>query len=221
MWPFVAAGGLGVALVGLLVCLPSGKSPARRGKSSAARRAAGSQPRAIEDGTVRRLVERVNDKDEPERDRVAAAEALAKLGPRAGDAVPALVGILAQKHPPILLERAADKALRAIGRDAAPELVALLKAGKVATRLGATKALETIGPAATAAVEPLIKAMETDDDYGVRIGAARALGAIGAGAAAALPALRKAASRRHAASENIRVRELREVAKRAIEEGIK
>ena len=166
---------------------------------------------------MRRLVERLNDKDEPERDRVAAAEALADLGPRARDAVPALVGILAQKHPPILLERAVGKTLRAIGRDAVPELVALLKAGKVATRLGATKALEIIGRAAKAAVEPLIKALETDDDYGVRIGAARALGAIGPGAAGALPALRKAASRRHAASDNLRVRELREVAKRAIE----
>jgi len=127
------------------------------------------------------------------RTRTAAAKTLAGMGPRAKEAMPALLEALGRPAAGIEFERAVGQAIQAIGPAALPELLTALKSNDTQTRTCAATALGKIGPSASGAVQALIGALESDRDYGVRSSAAAALGAIGPGAKAALPALKRAA----------------------------
>lgn len=127
------------------------------------------------------------------RTRMAAANALAALGPRAREAIPALLNAMARPSSEIEFSRAVSKALKAIGAAGVPQLVSVLRTGGAKARFHAAGALAKLGPDAAGAVAALAEAVENDADYSVRSNAASALGAIGAAAAAALPALRQAA----------------------------
>jgi len=126
-------------------------------------------------------------------DRVAAARALASLGPRAAEAVPALLHALSKPSCEIEMQAACQKALKAIGPAATPELVAALRSGQPKMRFQAAMAIVKLGPLARDAVGPLTGALENDPDYSVRTAAATALGAIGPAASPALGALKRAA----------------------------
>ena len=127
------------------------------------------------------------------RARLAAAQALARMGPRAAEAVPDLLAAMARRSAEIEFRMALGRAVRAMGSSAVPYLVAALGSEAPRTRFDAAQALAKLGPEARGALEPLIEVVERDRDYSVRACAAAALGAIGPPAAAALPALRRAA----------------------------
>ena len=127
------------------------------------------------------------------RQRTAAARALATMGPRAKEAVPALLAAMAQRSGGIEFEMAVARAFRAIGAPAVPELLIALRGPNAERRFYAARALMKIGPAASDAVPALIETLERDPSYGVRANAAAALGDIGPAAAVALPALQRAA----------------------------
>lgn len=125
--------------------------------------------------------------------RVGAANALAAMGPRAYEAVPALLNAMARKSCEIEFSQAVDKAMKAIGVQALPALANALRSNVAQARFHAASALARLGPAAAPAVNLLAEALETDPDYSVRSNAADALGAMGPAAASAMPALRRAA----------------------------
>ena len=127
------------------------------------------------------------------RARAAAARGLARIGPQASQAVPALLHARTRGSEGIEARAAIDKALKAIGPAAVPHLVAALKSGGETVRFHAAQALGTLGPKAEAAVPDLAAALESDGHRGVRASAARALGAIGRPALRALAALRRVA----------------------------
>ena len=127
------------------------------------------------------------------RERTAAARALATMGPRAKEAVPAPLAAMARRSSGIEFEMAVDRTLRAIGAAAVPDLVDALRDGDAERRFYAARALMKIGPAAAEAVPALVHTLENDPDYGVRANAAAALGDMGPRAAPAVPALRRAA----------------------------
>ena len=108
--------------------------------------------------------------------RETAAYALGGVGPTAKDAVEPLaaaaVGKDANLHGPALM------ALGAIGKDAVPTLVRMLKEKERDVRETAPLALALVGPAAREAVGQLIELLK-DDDVEVRFAAAAALGAVG------------------------------------------
>jgi len=165
------------------------------GPSSSGTRAAYREPSGVELPTsyasrdVDRLAAQLGARDL--RSRIAAAQAIAAMGPGASEAVPALLDAMARKSLEIELSRVLDKAVKAIGPMAVPGLIAALRAGSPKARFVAATAIAQLGPAAAGAVQPLISVVESDPDYSVRSNAAAALGAIGPGASAALPALRK------------------------------
>lgn len=127
------------------------------------------------------------------RSRVEAAESLAALGPRAREAVPALLNAMARRNSEIEFARAVSKAIKAIGAAAVPQLVAVLRSGSSQARFQAAAALNRLGPDGAGATDALIEVLEGDEDMAVRSNAAVALGAIGPAASAALPALKRAA----------------------------
>lgn len=127
------------------------------------------------------------------RSRVEAAESLAALGPRAREAVPALLNAMARKNSEIEFARAVSKAIKAIGPAAVPPLAAALRSGNPQARFHAAAALNRLGPDGAGATDALIEVLEGDEDMTVRSNAAVALGAIGPAASAALPALKRAA----------------------------
>ena len=144
----------------------------------------------------------------PDADRVAAAEALARLGAAAVPAIPALVACL--NGEPDAVRIAATYALGAIGAPAIPALTdALRDSGAALPHLlsavgggnhggtwreqalvmdDAAHALAAIGPAAIAALIDLLAA----DDEWARINAAFALGEMDHAACEAVPALMNA-----------------------------
>ena len=130
--------------------------------------------------------------------RKFAAESLAKFGPAAREAIPALIQSLRTEADfGVLL--AVASALSAIGADAVPALAQVLTDGEVREversiygKLFPTVcALSKIGPAARAAVPALVRVLG-DANRSVREEAAEALGTIGADAASAVVALRTA-----------------------------
>jgi CubicO group peptidase (beta-lactamase class C family) len=124
---------------------------------------------------------------DPDSDvRRDAAEALARLGPRAVEAVPALVAAL--KDPDMGVRWHSAAALGTMGTGAVEPLVQALRGADPMAREGAALALGSMGPGAGGALHPLVDALR-DPDASVREKAAEALGMLGPGAAAAAPAL--------------------------------
>jgi HEAT repeat protein len=150
-----------------------------------------SVPASYSDASVERLARQLRSSDL--RSRVEAANALAALGPRAGEAVPALLNAMGRAASEIEFARAVGKAMKAIGPAAVPRLVSALRSDVPKARFHAAGALAKLGPDAAGAVAALTEALEADPDYSVRSNAAVALGAIGPAASSALPALRRAA----------------------------
>jgi HEAT repeat protein len=119
------------------------------------------------------------DADADERVRRRAAEALAKFGPDAKEAVPALAKLLAA-HDPATRQMVCET-LGRIGpgaKDALPALLAVFEDGPTEVREAAIRACGRIG---RDAVGPLIKALKSEKAV-VRGSAARALGQVGAAA---------------------------------------
>jgi HEAT repeat protein len=118
-----------------------------------------------------------------------AATVLGLIGPRAADAVPALMEVLKDRHTPADRREAAAFALGRIGTPAAdivPALIAALKDEKPEVRQRAADALAWIGPPAREAVAALVAAIKDDDDK-VAAAACQALAHTGdAGATQAL-----------------------------------
>ncbi|MHC4758888.1 MAG: outer membrane protein assembly factor BamB family protein [Planctomycetota bacterium] len=94
--------------------------------------------------------------------RVAAADALAVLGPRGKAAVPALVSQLS--HEQGWVRVAAMGALISIGKDSVPELAETIKTDTGAPRIRAALVLGSIGPDAKEAVPVLAATMPNLDE---------------------------------------------------------
>ena len=94
--------------------------------------------------------------------RVAAADALAVLGPRAKAAMPALVSQLS--HQQGWVRVAAMGAMAAMGKDAVPLLVDTIKTDRGAPRIRAALVLASIGPDAKDAVEVLAATIPNLDE---------------------------------------------------------
>jgi hypothetical protein len=127
-----------------------------------------------------------------------AAEALAKLGPAAAEAVPDLLAALKSREE--LVRTAAAEALGKIdptAKGVVSALTGLLKDSKESVREAAAVALERAGEGATEAVPVLAAAL---DDKSTTVGAAcaRTLAEIGPAARGAEPALRRAMKSPHA-----------------------
>jgi HEAT repeat protein len=188
------AGGVVIAailVVGAILLLPRRPRQARPGTASSA---ATWQPRIhvnYSDGRVAHWGDRLTARKLS--DRVAAANALAEMGPRASQAVPALLHAQTKPGCEIEIQAACRRALKAIDTAAIPELLAALKSHRPKMRFQAAMALAKLGPEAASAVHPLIDVLTNDSDYSVRTSAATALGAVGPAASAALPALKRAA----------------------------
>jgi HEAT repeat protein len=130
----------------------------------------------------------------PDPGASAALEAVARMGPSAGAATPALRDLL--ENDRLHLRRQAIRALGGIGPAAAesvPRLVALLRENKSAQpeeeRITIVEALGAMGPGAKEAV-PTLQLVLGDGMVGVK--AAEALGRIGPAAASAIPKLHQA-----------------------------
>jgi len=123
------------------------------------------------------LIEATTAKDE--NTRAAAARALGQIGPTAARAVPALIGLLAEKAA-VKVRLAALLALARMGPAAAPaveKLIPFLADPAPRFRELAAHALGAIGPSARAAVGPLRKATR-DTEATVQVAAKRALAEI-------------------------------------------
>jgi len=107
--------------------------------------------------------------------RIEAAKELAKMGPAAKDAVPALVAALKEEDPERSLHIEVSNALEKIGAAAVPALIEALKDREAYTRRRAAMILGEIGPPAKDAVPALVAALK-DESLWVRAYAARALG---------------------------------------------
>jgi hypothetical protein len=127
--------------------------------------------------------------------RKFAAESLAKFGPAAKEAIPALIQTL-RTEADFGIRLASASALAATGADAVPALTQVLVDGEVREIERSTygklypvvSALNKIGPAARAAVPALVRVLG-DANNSVRETAAEALGAIGPDASSAVAAL--------------------------------
>jgi HEAT repeat protein len=122
--------------------------------------------------------------------RMSSTYALARMGPTAAPAVPAL-GAAAAGDKEAAVRKEAAKALAAIGPkagDAASALIKALQDSNADVRLQAAYALGRIGPDAAAALPDLIKAVK-DKDKSVRCHAIHAIGAMGKAATPAIPDL--------------------------------
>jgi HEAT repeat protein len=121
--------------------------------------------------------------------RIHALDALAGIGPEAGEATEAVVVSLSNENREVVLH-----GLRALGAIGAkpeaviPELKKGLQFKEPVMREQSAKSLGEYGPAAAPAVESLVAALRDEQDS-VRIAAALALGKIGPDARSATPAL--------------------------------
>jgi HEAT repeat protein len=140
---------------------------------------------------VAELIKNLDDRDAQIRHQ--AVKSLGDMGPKAKEAVPALIKTFGDPE----LRTYAFRALGAIGREAKETVPALIKtlAGPDANvRQGAARALGQIGPKAKDAVPELIRLLG-DPDAGVRRGAATALGQIGPESKLAIPELERLAEK--------------------------
>lgn len=135
--------------------------------------------------TVRRLADLL--KDENERHRKAAAEALVDLDPDPKIARPLLKKAMDGASPQAL--DAVMDVMAGLGEKVVPRLIEALGAKEVRRRAAAI--LARIGPPAKAAVPALVDALG-DESSETRNEVLFALGAIGPGAEAAVPAIAKA-----------------------------
>jgi HEAT repeat protein len=124
--------------------------------------------------------------------RIAAAQALAKIGAAPDMWVPAVIQMF-QPHRQEKIAAGAQIALVTLGRSAVPYLVTALEASEQMVREQSAEALGTIGPAAAAAV-PALSARLRDSRPEVRQKAAYALGQIGTAEPGILRALEALAS---------------------------
>src|SRR5262249_9766020 len=132
--------------------------------------------------------------------RIQAAEALARFGPEAKDAVPVLIDLMQKrKDDPrgwgqggmmMNFDDAFLRAFRAIGSATVPPLVEHYKRSDKEQRLTVMAIWGSLGPKAEAAIPTLIATLE-DRDKDIRGGAAWCLGWIGTGAKLAIPGLKK------------------------------
>jgi HEAT repeat protein len=120
--------------------------------------------------------------------RMRAAEQLARVAPRAGETVPALVRAFRDDHSVVFNE--AQRSLRKIGaRAAVPELLRALSRRDPHVRRCAAEVLRDFGPEASHATPELLELL-TDRVEGVRAQAAHALARVGG--ADAVPGLTSA-----------------------------
>ena len=122
---------------------------------------------------------------------VAAARTLARFGPQAREAVPALIRLL--DHEVVEVRWNAARTLGKIRMPAlaaVPHLIEQLKDPATPVREHAAEALGDIGPEAKAGIPALIAALG-DEDTRVRRDAARALGFMGPEARQAIPQIEK------------------------------
>jgi len=111
-----------------------------------------------------------------------ASEALIAIKPDRGVTAD-LIGVMKQKHPAYLRNgELAAAVFQAVGPDAIPDLIPLLKDPDARLRSLALEALGAIGPASETAIPHAIAGLK-DGDAAVRAAAARALGRIGPAAA--------------------------------------
>lgn len=150
---------------------------------------------AVERRAIHDLIAVVRDPDRDDCQKRGAIVALGEFGPRTGEAIPALLGVIrsggrsADRAPSPdddedaeWLGMLATEALEEIHSEANPDLVAmlagLLEDGDAKVRSVAAIALDRLGPKARAAVPALVKALKESTDPVVRRWAASALGRI-------------------------------------------
>jgi HEAT repeat protein len=121
--------------------------------------------------------------------RLAAAQALGRIGPKARDAIPALLTATTDDDAKVRV--AAVQALGHIGPDAIFGLAQLLTHSDKYVRRNATWGLGKLGSLAKGVLKDLCRALK-DPDPRTAAGAAQALGAMHSDAAAAVPALTEA-----------------------------
>lgn len=141
------------------------------------------------DGKLKRLIKQLADGDW--KVRAGAADVLAKLGPDAGPAVPALIEAARDKHKSVRV--CAIVALARIGpqaETAVPVLIDVLADPVEEVRATTGLVLAEFGPQAKAAVPALLGALKDKSEH-VRRYAALALGQIGSGEATVIAALSK------------------------------
>ncbi len=122
-------------------------------------------------------------------ERLRAAKALGRLGWLARDAMPSLVGAVADEDAKV--REAAAQAVGQMGPDALPALAAMLTRDDKYVRRHAVWSLGKLGPLARPALPDLCRALK-DIDPRTASGAAQALGNLGADGAEAVPHLAEA-----------------------------
>lgn len=122
-------------------------------------------------------------------DRLKAAKDLGRLGWLAREAMPALVGALADDEQKV--RETAAQAIGGMGPDALPALCDILRHEDKYVRRHAVWALAKLGPLARPATPDLCAALN-DIDPRTASGAAQALGSMGADGGDAVPALAEA-----------------------------
>jgi HEAT repeat protein len=137
---------------------------------------------------VRQLIAQLKDKDISRR-REALLE-LMSFGPKAKEAVPALIEVFGSDDAE--LRQVAVNVLDKIGKTAVPDLEKALQSDTPLVRRQACLALGKIGPPAQSALPALGKLVAQDKDKEVRGFAVSALGKIDAEAKTSLPLLRGA-----------------------------
>ena len=159
--PFLTGNRIFIRSMDYLYCIGKKDEPFRPSKAFAAAEAAGegdAPPEAAQPGVApepdKTAAELIADLQSGGlSDRIKAAEALGRMGPRAAEAVEALTAALGDPYWDV--RQAASEALRRIGPAAVPALVKTLKAPHFWPRTCAARTLGRIGPAARDAVVAL------------------------------------------------------------------
>jgi predicted Zn finger-like uncharacterized protein len=154
---------------------------------------------------VSQLIQRLKGQDLA--DRMHAARALAKLGPKAAPAVPELIAALRDQtdHPvSVLLRQAAAGALAEIGPEAAPAVPALRDALRDKNREVQQQAIDALVKIGKPSLNVLTEALQ-HPEMGVRVKAAAGIAALGPEAKDAVPKLVQAAMTDAQAEAQVRI----------------